>query len=149
MTDITQKNNTHKNNTPEEFEKWGSIEERLAHVGGYITKYPGMLPVVVYKASHSRLHQISNFKFLVPDNLTLGQFINYIIRKRLECDIIYNEKQALFIFVKTLRLDKNNKIIEDKLISPAMSSSIGSIYEDHKSCDGFLRLIYTEENTFG
>ena len=70
-------------------------------------------------------------KFLIPGDLTIGQFI-YVIRKRVKLI----ETDSLFLF------------INDKTI-PLSSSLISSVYEEHKDEDGFLYVSYCNENVFG
>ena len=73
---------------------------------------------------------IDKQKYLVPKDMTLGQFI-YIIRKRIQL----GSNEALFILVNK-SLVPNNKGIYD-------------IYVDNKDADGYLYITYTSENTFG
>ncbi len=94
-------------------------------------KYPDKIPLFIYRSKKDKtLEDISKNKFLVPDNLTIGQFMT-IVRKRLTL----KEDVALFLFV-------NNTI-------PCSSESISSIYEKHKNDDGMLVLEYCGENVFG
>jgi GABA(A) receptor-associated protein len=79
----------------------------------------------------TRAHQdIDKKKYLVPSDLTCGQFV-YVIRKRLKLP----SEKALFLFV-------NGSI-------PPTSAMINSIYEQHQDKDGFLYMSYSEENVFG
>jgi len=93
-------------------------------------KYPERIPVIVEPAYKSTLNKIDKTKFLVPENLTVGNFLT-VIRKRIKL----SSDQALFIFI-------NNNL-------PCVSQTIGSVFNDFKDTDGFLYLVYTEENTFG
>ena len=95
------------------------------------TKYPDKIPLFVYRSKKDKsLGDINNNKFLVPENITVGQFMA-IIRKRLKI----GEEISLFIFI-------NNTI-------PCSSDTISSIYENHKNEDGMLVLEYCGENVFG
>ena len=76
------------------------------------------------------LKDIDKKKFLVPSDLTIGQFI-YVIRQRIQLA----PTQALFLFV-------NNTL-------PATISPISVIYENNKNEDGFLYIEYNSEETFG
>lgn len=94
-------------------------------------KYPDKVPLFIYRSKKDKtLNNITNNKFLVPENLSIGQFMT-IVRKRL----VLREDTALFLFV-------NNTI-------PCSSESISSIYEKHKNKDGMLVLEYCGENVFG
>ncbi len=66
---------------------------------------------------------IDKEKYLVPNDLTVGQFI-YVIRKRIKL----SPEKALFIFV------------DDVL--PPIAALMSSIYEEHKDDDGFLYISY-------
>ena len=94
-------------------------------------KYPNKIPLFIYRSKKDKsLQDINCNKFLVPDNITLGQFM-VIIRKRLKLE----SNIALFILI-------NNTI-------HCSSDSILQIYENHKNKDGMLVLEYCGENVFG
>ena len=95
------------------------------------TKYPNRFPVIVTKSTKCILDDIERNKFLVPGDLTIGQFI-CIVRKRIKL----NESESVFLFI-------NNNIL------PATSSNISSIYDDNHDEDGFLYITYCNENVFG
>jgi len=107
-----------------------SLEERKKESEKIKKKYPDRIPVIVEKDKNSELSDIDKHKFLVPSNITSGQFL-YIIRKRIKL----SSDKALFIFVNG--------------ILPPTSESMSNIYEDHKAKDGFLYVRYQGENTFG
>jgi hypothetical protein len=69
-------------------------------------------------------------EFLVPSDLTCGQFV-YVIRKRIKL----SPEKALFIFC-------NNQL-------PPTSALMSSVYAEHKDQDGFLYITYAGENSFG
>jgi GABA(A) receptor-associated protein len=73
---------------------------------------------------------IDKKKYLVPADLTCGQFV-YVIRKRLKLP----PEQAIQLFI--------NGII------PSTAALLNTIYEEHKDEDGFLYISYCGENTFG
>jgi len=86
--------------------------------------------VIVEKADKSDVPSIDKKKYLVPNDLTVGQF-TYVIRKRIKV----NPEKALFIFVRN--------------ILPPNAALISDVYGDHKDEDGFLYMTYSGENTFG
>lgn len=94
-------------------------------------KYQDRIPIIVEKSCKSDIADIDKKKYLVPNDITVGQFV-YIIRKRIEL----TAEKAIFLFT-----EKNN--------IPPTSSNISEIYEQYKNEDGFLYLIYAGENTFG
>ena len=96
------------------------------------TKYPNRIPVIVERAENCReVEIIDKKKYLVPTDLTMGQFI-YVIRKRLKT---ITAEKALFIFVGN--------------IMPPTGENMAVIYEKNKDEDGFLYITYSGENTFG
>jgi GABA(A) receptor-associated protein len=98
-----------------------------------LTKYPDRIPIIVNrsKSACADTPEIDKNKFLVPSDLTVGQFI-YVIRKRLALP----PHKALFIFV-------------DKTVPPT-SMLISTIYEQYKDYrTNFLFVTYSGESTFG
>jgi GABA(A) receptor-associated protein len=93
-------------------------------------KYPERIPVVVERVPKSQIPDIDKRKFLVPNDITIAQFM-WIIRKRIQLA----PEKAIFLFV--------NKTI------PPSSSTMGQIYSEHKDEDSFLYIAYGGENTFG
>ena len=67
---------------------------------------------------------IDKKKYLVPSDLTVGQFC-YVIRKRIKLA----PEKAIFIFV--------NEVL------PPTAALMSSIYDEHKDEDGFLYITYT------
>jgi GABA(A) receptor-associated protein len=94
-------------------------------------KFPGRIPVIVERAGRCDIPQIDKIKYLVPADLTVGQFI-YIIRKRLTL----SADKALFLFI-------------DGSTLPTVNSSFSELYATYKYNDGFLYLVYSGESTFG
>ena len=107
-----------------------SFEKRKDEFEKINTKYPNRIPVIVEKVKTSKLQDIDKSKFLVPKDLTVGQLL-YVIRRRIHLP----PEKAIFMFV--------NKIL------PASSQLLSNIYHKHKSSDGFLKIEFSDENTFG
>lgn len=82
------------------------------------------------KAERSDIPDIDKKKYLVPADLTVGQFV-YVVRKRIKL----SAEKAIFIFVKN--------------ILPPTAAMMSAIYEENKDEDGFLYMTYSGENTFG
>jgi GABA(A) receptor-associated protein len=114
-----------------EYDKKRSFEERCKEVEEALEKYEGKIPVLVQRSSTSHLPSLKQTKFLVPSEITVGQFL-FIIRKRINS---LKSSQSIWIFV-------DNSI-------PPSSTSMSELYNTHKSPDGFLRIVYCEENVFG
>lgn len=112
------------------FKSKHTFEKRVQESTRILEKYPDRIPVIVEKAPTANLKSIDKNKYLVPSDLTVGQFI-YIIRKRLSL----KQQEALFVFI-------NN-------ILPPANGMISTVYNQYKDNDGFLYIIYSGENTFG
>ena len=113
-----------------QFKENNNYEKRLNESSNIIKKYPDRIPIIVEKFKGCKLNTIDKTKYLVPKDMTMGQF-TYIIRKRIEL----KSCQSIFITV-------------NGLLAPS-AEPVSSIYERRKDEDGFLYIIYTSENTFG
>ncbi|XP_057996607.1 autophagy-related protein 8C-like [Hevea brasiliensis] len=105
-------------------------ERRQAEAARIREKYPDRIPVIVEKAGRSDVPDIDKKKYLVPADLTVGQFV-YVIRKRIKL----SAEKAIFVFVKNTL--------------PPTVALMSAIYEENKDEDGFLYMSYSGENTFG
>jgi len=112
------------------FQQEHNFEKRKNEAARIRSKYPDRIPVIVERAEKSDIVEIDKKKYLVPVDLTVGQFV-YVIRKRIQL----SPEKAIFIFV-------NN-------VLPPTSASMATIYEEQKDADGFLYVSYSGENTFG
>ncbi len=68
-------------------------EKRKAEADRIRAKYPDRVPVICEKADRSDIPDIDKKKYLVPADLTVGQF-QYVIRKRIKLA----PEKALFVF---------------------------------------------------
>lgn len=76
--------------------------------------------------------RLENEKFLVPSELSFGQFA-YNIRRRLRL----RAEHALFFYIGSYGKQ------------PVLSSTMESLYNDNKDTDGFLYVCYADEKVFG
>lgn len=111
------------------FDRQHTYENRLDESNRILSKYPDRIPIIVEPSSGCKL-TIDKCKYLVPMDLTIGQFI-YVIRKRLKM----GAEKALFVFVGGT--------------IPSSTSLVSTVYDEHKSKDNFLKIHFSEENTFG
>lgn len=86
--------------------------------------------VIVEKAPKARIGDLDKKKYLVPSDLTVGQFY-FLIRKRIHL----RPEDALFFFV-------NNVI-------PPTCATMGSLYQEHHEEDYFLYIAYSDESVYG
>jgi len=108
-----------------------SLEQRIQESSRIKVKFPGRVPCIVQKANNAKtLPSIDKEKFLVPGDLTVGQFI-FVIRKRIALD----SDKALFLFV-------GNTL-------PTTGSLMRELNHSHQEPDGFLYFTYCGESTFG
>lgn len=106
------------------------LEKRSAEAARIREKYPDRIPVIVEKAEKSDIPNIDKKKYLVPADLTVGQFV-YVIRKRIKL----SAEKAIFIFIDN--------------VLPPTGAIMSAIYDEKKDVDGFLYVTYSGENTFG
>ncbi|KAK7332326.1 hypothetical protein VNO80_29076 [Phaseolus coccineus] len=106
------------------------LERRQAEASRIREKYPDRIPVIVEKAERTDFPDIDKKKYLVPADLTVGQFV-YVVRKRIKL----SAEKAVFVFI-------NNTL-------PSTAALMSAIYEENKDQDGFLYMTYSGENTFG
>ena len=92
--------------------------------------HPGRVPVFVTKATKSDAPDIPKHKYLVPSDISIGNFI-FIIRKQIKLP----PEKALYIFI-------NNTL-------PPSTMRIGEAYNIYKGTDGALHIVYASESTFG
>ncbi|XP_077240483.1 autophagy-related protein 8i-like [Tasmannia lanceolata] len=112
------------------FKQEFSLEERLVESQDMLSKYPDRVPVVVERYSKTDLPEMEKKKYLVPRDMSVGQFI-HILSSRLHL----TPGKALFVFVKNTL--------------PQTASLMVSVYESFKDEDGFLYMCYSSEKTFG
>ena len=119
-------------NTEEQvFKDKFDFKQRQEESGRIKKKYPNRIPVIVERAPHcNEIDKIDKTKFLVPGDLTVGQFI-YVIRKRIKLA----PEKALFIFINETM--------------PTVSENMAVVYSKNEDEDGFLYISYSGENTFG
>ncbi|CAM4783847.1 unnamed protein product [Rotaria magnacalcarata] len=96
-----------------EFKINNPYENRRAEGERIRREYPDRCAVVVERAPNSRIPDLPSKKYLVPNDLTVGQFY-FLIRKRIQL----RPEDALFFFV-------NNTI-------PSTSMTMGALYQEHQ-----------------
>lgn len=108
------------------------FEDRFNESTRVLTKYPDRVPIICERSLRARndCPFIDKRKYLVPRDLTMGQFL-YVIRKRLNLP----SEKAIFLFV-------GNTI-------PSTTRLIQQVYQTHKDADNYLYITYDQENVFG
>jgi GABA(A) receptor-associated protein len=113
-----------------QYKEENDFAKRQAEGEKIVRKYPDRVPVIVEKSPKARVKDLDKKKYLVPSDLTVGQFY-FLIRKRIQL----RAEDALFFFV-------NNTI-------PPTSATMGSLYQEHKEEDNFLYIAYSDESVYG
>lgn len=110
------------------FKKEYSFESRKKESEKMMRNHPDRVPIIVESKSPDIV--LDKKRFLVPSDLTVGQFV-FVIRKRTKM----RPEQGIFLFT-------GENI-------PRATATISSIYEEKKDEDGFLYCTVVLENTFG
>jgi GABA(A) receptor-associated protein len=109
-----------------------SFDKRFEESSRIVNKYKTKKPVIVEKKKYQKnVPDIDRSKFLVPDDLSMAEFM-YVIRKRIKI----TPDKSIFLFVG------------DGTLVPS-SLTIGQVYSESKDMDGFLYIKYCGESTFG
>lgn len=109
-----------------------TVADRTAESARIRDKYSDRIPIIVERGdSKSKVPDIDKKKYLVPGDLTAGQFM-YVIRKRLKL----SANEAIYLFT-------------EKGTIPSTGTLISDLYQSNKDEDGFLYITYSGENVFG
>ncbi|CAF5094311.1 unnamed protein product [Rotaria magnacalcarata] len=90
-----------------EFKINNPYENRRAEGERIRREYPDRCAVVVERAPNSRIPDLPSKKYLVPNDLTVGQFY-FLIRKRIQL----RPEDALFFFVNNVCIYVSFKPVE-------------------------------------
>nr|XP_034341917.1 gamma-aminobutyric acid receptor-associated protein-like 2 [Arvicanthis niloticus] len=108
------------------FKENHSLEHRCVESAKIRGKYPDpdQGSVIMEKVSSSQIVDTDTWKYLVPSDITVAQFM-WIVRKRIQLP----SEKAIFLFV-------------DKTV-PQSSLTMGQLHEKEKDEDGFLSVAYS------
>ena len=109
-----------------------SFETRCAESERVSRKYLDRVPVICERLEGSAITAVDKIKFLVPLDLTVGQFC-FALRRR----IALTAEKGMFLFMGEVA------------VIPETSTSMGKLYLEKRDADGFLYMRYSGENTFG
>ena len=112
------------------YKKKYKFEQRLKESTNIKKKYTNRIPIIIERNKKSELPDIDKHKYLVPNDLTLGQFV-YIIRKRINLP----SHMAMFLLI-------NNTL-------PPTNELLINVYNQNRDADGFLYGMYDSQATFG
>lgn len=97
-----------------------SLEERLSHANKILSKYPDRIPVII--DSYDENLYLDKKKYLVPPDLTVGQFL-LVLRKRLKI----KEDKSIFMFV-----------LDDKIPHPYLNRGFKNRFRIIPSCSELI-----------
>jgi len=114
------------------FKRQYSFQQRLEESSRILSKFPDRIPIICEKSTSASndCPEIDKRKYLVPRDLTIGQFL-FVIRKRMK----FSAEKGMFL------------IIENFI--PPSSIIISEIYNNYVDNDRFLYISYSTENVFG
>jgi len=114
------------------FRERKSFASRKREVDDIRMKHPNKTPVIVERYKNEKnLPILDKTKFLVPEELTMGQLIS-IIRRRL-----------------TLRPDQSFFLLVNQKTVATLTSTMNEIYSGEKDEDGFVYMTYASQEMFG
>lgn len=113
------------------FQKMYTFDQRYVEGLRVLSKYPERIPIICERDNNcNEIDCLNKEKFLVEKSLTCAQFM-FIIRKQLELPA----EKAIFLFING--------------ILPSNNITLGELYYQYKSNDGFMYIKYNSENVFG
>ncbi|XP_048032236.1 microtubule-associated proteins 1A/1B light chain 3C [Megalobrama amblycephala] len=114
------------------FKQRKCLATRKDEVCNIRSKFPNKLPVIVERyLQEKKLPLLDKTKFLVPNELTLGQFLSLLRSK-----IALEASQALYLLISGRNMS-------------CLSTSMGEVYSQFRDPDGFLYITYTSQDMFG
>lgn len=119
-----------------EFRMVNPFEQRVAEHQMLKDKYPNNVQVIL----QSDTITLIKTKYLIPNDLTTGQFLYFLRRK-----LTLRPEQAVFLFIEVID-DKERKVSS---FLPRGGETVGEIYTNNYHTDGYLYIFIENESTFG
>uniref|UniRef100_A0A9J8AW73 Microtubule-associated protein 1 light chain 3 gamma n=1 Tax=Cyprinus carpio carpio TaxID=630221 RepID=A0A9J8AW73_CYPCA len=140
-----------KSQHPKPFKLRKSLATRKQEVAGIRTKFPTKVPVIIERYRREKyLPPLDKTKFLVPQELTMSQFVTIIrsVTKSVQvssnkCSSDRQKNRMTLMPSQAFYLLINNSGIA------SMSLTMAQLYKDHKDEDGFLYMTYASQEMFG
>lgn len=108
-----------------------SFDKRKEEAQRILEKHPNKVPIIVEKADNSDGVEIDKTKWLISEEITVGQLL-LTIRRRIKIDA----SESIFIFVNNIYIPNNQE-------------TVGQLYSKHKDADLYLYLTYSKEVAYG
>ncbi|XP_043342077.1 microtubule-associated proteins 1A/1B light chain 3C isoform X1 [Cervus elaphus] len=139
------------------FKQRKSLATRREEVAGIRVKFPGKIPVIVERYPREKfLPRLDKTKFLVPQELTMTQFLSVIrfmgcfqdlLNQNLWDGVHFQQDSPRSRMVlgatEAFYLLVNNKSLG------SMNVTMAEIYRDYKDEDGFVYMTYASQEMFG
>jgi GABA(A) receptor-associated protein len=116
-----------------DFQKDFSFDKRKNEAERVIAKYPDRIPVIceLDKKFSKKGVVLDKKKYLIPNNLTVGQFV-YVIRKRIKL----LPEESIFLFTE------NNTL-------PMVGELVANVQREHRNLDSFTYFSVQSELVYG
>ncbi|KAE8607391.1 hypothetical protein XENTR_v10011163 [Xenopus tropicalis] len=107
-------------------------DSRIHEVNRVRSRFPYKIPVIVERSpQEKRLPQLEKIKFLVPPEITMGQFVNTI-----RCKLPLPPSHSLCVMVSGRQV-------------ASLAMTMSQVYSENRDQDGFLYLSYMSQDVFG
>ncbi|XP_044125541.1 microtubule-associated proteins 1A/1B light chain 3C-like [Bufo gargarizans] len=114
------------------FKQRKRLDSRIHEVNRVKSRYPCKLPVIVERSHREKLlPPLQKIKFLVPPEVTMGQFVSMI-----RCRLSLPPSHSLCIIVNGRQM-------------ASLSMTMLEVYAEHRDQDGFLYVTYRSHEVFG
>ncbi|XP_075426176.1 microtubule-associated protein 1 light chain 3 gamma-like [Ascaphus truei] len=114
------------------FKQRKRLDSRIHEVTRVRNRFPCKIPVIVERDHREKLlPALQKIKFLVPQEMTLGQFVTMI-----RCRLPLSPSLALCVLVSGRRL-------------ASLTMTMSQVYSANHDQDGFLYMTYMSQDMFG
>ncbi|OCT81733.1 microtubule-associated proteins 1A/1B light chain 3B [Xenopus laevis] len=114
------------------FKQRKRLDSRIHEVNRVKNRFPYKIPVIVERSPREkRLPRLEKIKFLVPPEITMGQFVNTI-----RCKLPLPPSHSLCVVVGGREL-------------ASLAMTMCQVYSENRDQDGFLYLSYMSQDVFG
>ncbi|KAM4722704.1 microtubule-associated protein 1 light chain 3 gamma-like [Rhinophrynus dorsalis] len=114
------------------FKQRKRLDSRIHEVNRVRNRFPSKIPVIVERSPQEKLlPPLQKIKFLVPPEITVGQFVHLI-----RCKLPLPPSHALCVLVRGRQMT-------------SLVMTMSQVYNENRDHDGFLYLTYMSQDVFG